>query len=208
MIVFEGIDCSGKTTAINYIKDKLIQSGKQVMVLDDWFSDPLGKQKLLDEKNTETQVRIVLECRKRTHNLLQEIPKETVILFDRYILSTLVYQCFSFRNLKDSKPELNISKELLSEVLKTQIPYTLVYVKPTEDFDRKAFLEKRSKKDRFDNRKAYWDLRTYWHLLTFPQTLGLTIPETQVVLNNGKEWFFENLDSLFQCLFPDLSKDK
>lgn len=196
MFVFEGIDCIGKTTAINYIKDRLILNGVKVTVLNDWISDPLGKQRLLDAKTVEDQVRIVLECRRNTHKILHEVPDDTVVLFDRYILSTLVYQCFSFKTMKDTRPVLNISPELLDEVRKTQVPCTVVYIKPGENFDRYKFLKERAVKDKFDKKNHYWYNRLYWYVTMFPETLGLKLPEIYTVTNNGDDTFFTELDLL------------
>lgn len=205
MIVFEGVDCSGKTTAINYIKDKLISNGINTVALSDWASDPLGKQRLMAASTTEEQVKIVLECRRNTHKILSDIPKNTVVLFDRYVLSTLVYQCFSFKELREVKPRLNVSQELLAEVVSTQIPHTQVYIQLAEGFDRAKFLKKRGTKDKFDRRDCYWDSKVYWYIRTFPGTLGLTMPKMYLIHNNGTNDFFKELDSLADKLLADLS---
>ena len=110
MIVFEGIDCSGKTTAIQYTKKKLEQLGKDVIVMDDWTGDKKLKYELLDlleKPNSDTveglkeQFDIVIKARKETLKLLgymENLKSKTnalnnvVVLYDRYCISTLVYQ--------------------------------------------------------------------------------------------------------------------
>ena len=200
MIVFEGIDCSGKTTAIQYTKKKLEQLGKDVIVMDDWTGDKKLKYELLDrleKPNSDTveglkeQFDIVIKARKETLKLLSYIEelnsKNIVILYDRYCISTLVYQVLK---LPESQRE-NLINELKSSI----IPFDLVLVAPTIEFKRQEFLSKRENtkqdlKDQTSNSKQFDEIygaSEYNEIKDF-------IKSFRAIYNPGDERFFENLD--------------
>lgn len=203
MIVFEGIDCSGKTTAIQYTKKKLEQLGKDVIIMDDWTGDKKLKYELLDlleKPNSDTaeglkeQFDIVIKARKETLKLLSYIEeiksKNIVILYDRYCISTLVYQI-----LKLPEPQReNLIKELKSSI----IPFDLVLVAPTEEFirvKRQEFLSKRENteqdlKDQTSNTKLFNEI---YGTNEFNEIKGF-IKSFRAIYNPGDERFFENLD--------------
>lgn len=204
MIVFEGIDCSGKTSAIQYTKKKLEQLGKDVIVMDDWTGDKKLKYELLDlleKPNSDTveglkeQFDIVIKARKETLKLLSYIEelnsKNIVILYDRYCISTLVYQVLK---LPESQRE-NLIKELKSSI----IPFDLVLVVPTVEFirvKRQEFLSKRENtkqdlKDQTSNTKLFNEIygtNEYNEIEDF-------IKSFRVIYNPGDERFFKDLDN-------------
>ena len=198
MIVFEGIDCSGKTTAIQYTKKKLEQLGKDVIVMDDWTGDKKLKYELLDrleKPNSDTveglkeQFDIVIKARKETLKLLSYIEefKNVVILYDRYCISTLVYQILK---LPESQED-SLIKELKSSI----IPFDLVLVAPTIEFKRQEFLSKRENtkqdlKDQTSNSKQFNEIYgtdEYNEIKDF-------IKSVRAIYNPGDERFFKNLD--------------
>ena len=206
MIVFEGIDCSGKTTAIQYTKKKLEQLGKDVIIMDDWAGDKKLKYKLLDlleKPNSDTveglkeQFDIVIKARKETLKLLSYIEeinskndKNIVILYDRYCISTLVYQILKLpETQRDS-----LIKELKSSI----IPFDLVLVVPTEEFirvKRQEFLSKRENteqdlKDQTSNTKQFNEI---YGTNEFNEIKDF-IKSFRAIYNPGDERFFENLD--------------
>lgn len=203
MIVFEGIDCSGKTTAIQYTKKKLEQLGKDVIVMDDWTGDKKLKYELLDlleKPNSDTveglkeQFDIVIKARKETLKLLSYIEeiksKNIVILYDRYCISTLVYQVLK---LPETQRE-NLIKELKSSI----IPFDLVLVAPTVEFirvKRQEFLSKRENteqdlKDQTSNTKLFNEI---YGTNEFNEIKDF-IKSFRAIYNPGDERFFENLD--------------
>lgn len=200
MIVFEGIDCSGKTTAIQYTKEKLEQLGKDVIVMDDWTGDKKLKYDLLDlleKPNSDTveglkeQFDIVIKARKETLKLLSYIEeiksKNIVILYDRYCISTLVYQILK---LPESQRE-NLIKELKSSI----IPFDLVLVAPTEEFRRQEFLSKRENtkqdlKDQTSNTKLFNEI---YGTNEFNEIKDF-IKSFRAIYNPGDERFFKDLD--------------
>ena len=203
MIVFEGIDCSGKTTAIQYTKKKLEQLGKDVIVMDDWTGDKKLKYELLDlleKPNSDTveglkeQFDIVIKARKETLKLLSYIEeinskndKNIVILYDRYCISTLVYQILKLpETQRDS-----LIKELKSSI----IPFDLVLVAPTIEFKRQEFLSKRENteqdlKDQTSNSKQFNEI---YGTNEFNEIKDF-IKSFRAIYNPGDERFFENLD--------------
>ena len=204
MIVFEGIDCSGKTTAIQYTKKKLEQLGKDVIIMDDWAGDKKLKYKLLDlleKPNSDTveglkeQFDIVTKARKETLKLLSYIEeiksKNVVILYDRYCISTLVYQVLK---LPESQRE-NLIKELKSSI----IPFDLVLVAPTEEFirvKRQEFLSKRENteqdlKDQTLNTKLFDEI---YGTNEFNEIKDF-IKSFRAIYNPGDERFFKDLDN-------------
>lgn len=206
MIVFEGIDCSGKTTAIQYTKKKLEQLGKDVIVMDDWTGDKKLKYELLDlleKPNSDTveglkeQFDIVIKARKETLKLLGYIENlnsktnalnNVVVLYDRYCISTLVYQVLK---LPESQRE-NLIKELKSSI----IPFDLVLVVPTVEFRRQEFLSKRENtkqdlKDQTSNSKQFNEIygtSEYNEIKDF-------IKSFRAIYNPGDERFFKDLDN-------------
>ena len=204
MIVFEGIDCSGKTTAIQYTKKKLEQLGKDVIVMDDWTGDKKLKYELLDlleKPNSDTveglkeQFNIVIKARKETLKLLSYIEelnsindKNIVILYDRYCISTLVYQILK---LPESQRE-NLIKELKSSI----IPFDLVLVVPAIEFKRQEFLSKRENteqdlKDQTSNSKQFNEI---YGTDEFNEIKDF-IKSFRVIYNPGDGRFFKDLDN-------------
>lgn len=199
MIVFEGIDCSGKTTAIQYTKKKLEQLGKDVIVMDDWTGDKKLKYELLDrleKPNSDTveglkeQFDIVTKARKETLKLLSYIEefKNVVILYDRYCISTLVYQVLK---LPESQRD-SLIKELKSSI----IPFDLVLVAPTIEFKRQEFLSKRENtkqdlKDQTSNSKQFNEI---YGTNEFNEIKDF-IKSFRAIYNPGDERFFKELDN-------------
>lgn len=200
MIIFEGIDCSGKTTAIQYTKKKLEQLGKDVIIMDDWTGDKKLKYELLDlleKPNSDTveglkeQFDIVIKTRKETLKLLSYIEelnsKNIVILYDRYCISTLVYQVLKLpETQRDS-----LIKELKSSI----IPFDLVLVAPTIEFRRQEFLSKRENtkqdlKDQTSNSKQFNEI---YGTDEFNEIKDF-IKSFRVIYNPGDERFFKDLD--------------
>lgn len=210
MIVFEGIDCSGKTTAIQYTKKKLEQLGKDVIIMDDWTGDKKLKYELLDlleKPNADTveglkeQFDIVIKARKETLKLLSYIEelnskndKNIVILYDRYCISTLVYQILKL-------PE-DQRKCLIKELKSSIIPFDLVLVAPTIEFRRQEFLSKRENtgqdlKDQTSNTKLFNEI---YGTNEFNEIKDF-IKSFRAIYNPGDGRFFENLDDWISKLF-------
>jgi len=102
-IVFEGCDCCGKGTQLARTKDWLESLGKEVVVCSDPGTTQLGSElrKLLKNKNlpmnTEAQILLFTACRSELSSeiILPALAENKIVLCDRFLYSTLIYQCFA-----------------------------------------------------------------------------------------------------------------
>lgn len=100
-LVFDGLDGAGKSTQLNLLVDWLTESGHEVVSCKDPGSTPLGerlRELLLNEDGTRISMlaEMMLFTTARTE-LVQQVVKPAlgsgkVVVLDRYILSTVVYQ--------------------------------------------------------------------------------------------------------------------
>jgi dTMP kinase len=100
LIVFEGIDGSGKTTQTELLYDRLSRDGYSVIQLKEPTNGKWG-QKIrrlsLDGRegiSRETELNWFLNDRREnvTHNILPALARHQIILIDRYYFSTMAYQ--------------------------------------------------------------------------------------------------------------------
>lgn len=98
-IVIDGIDGSGKTTAIEAMAARLAEHGIDALVTSEFGSalpwgPRLRKQLVAAAGDTESQYQTVLEARKlhSDHVLLPALMAGRAVLMDRYIMSTIAYQ--------------------------------------------------------------------------------------------------------------------
>lgn len=97
LIVFEGIDGSGKTTLSHAVKLGLAKLSVKSFVtselgrLDSWSID--GKAELLAARNQREEYMAVMKARKKhAKDVLDKTPQNCVVLMDRYLPSTIAYQ--------------------------------------------------------------------------------------------------------------------
>ena len=107
VIVFEGIECSGKTYHINYIskylKKKKIEHIKIREPGGSLNSEKIRKLILSPKSNfnRNTDLLLYLAARSENLDLLKKCYKKKIILIDRFVDSTLAYQHYGFGvNLK------------------------------------------------------------------------------------------------------------
>lgn len=91
IIAFEGLNGSGKTTIIDMVFEHLLQNKRNKLQL---HKEPSG---IFGSKRTDisSRVRALLYCAERAHTvekLLEKIPSDTILLFDRFVDSTTAYQ--------------------------------------------------------------------------------------------------------------------
>ena len=100
-ITFEGGEGTGKTTIINYINDYLIKKGYQVIKTREPGGIEIAEQIrsiILDVKNTKMDYRTeaLLYAASRTQHLAEKVipalKENKIVLCDRYLDSSLVYQ--------------------------------------------------------------------------------------------------------------------
>ena len=97
IFVFEGIDGSGKTSLCQAVKLRLAELGLKSIATsefgraDEW--SVLGKEALMQSRNQREQYAAVMMTRlAHAKAVFNRTPADTIILMDRYLLSTIAYQ--------------------------------------------------------------------------------------------------------------------
>jgi dTMP kinase len=122
IVVFEGLDTSGKSTQINKVKDYLSYKGFSMLTLKDPGSTEVGEKLrsiLLDPNNNisnKTEALLFAAARQQMIDecILDKELSDTILLLDRFIDSSIVYQSIA-RNL-DEMYILEINKSALKSV--------------------------------------------------------------------------------------------
>lgn len=143
LIAFEGIDCVGKTMAINLIHDKLESKGYSVYrerEFNNSFNQCFKDIVIHDSDQLNQLFAALLARRKLIHSLECRLKEFDVVLHDRYSLSTLVYQ-----------DVLTLYPDMLNRLEQSTLPHELFYIRPTTEYDRKFFLNRRSNRNRMDD---------------------------------------------------------
>jgi dTMP kinase len=105
-ITLEGVEGSGKSTIINFIKDSLETSGKKVVVTREPGGIDIAEQirsVILDKNNTKMEGRteaLLYAAARRQHLVEKVIPslnEGNIVLCDRFIDSSLAYQGYARR---------------------------------------------------------------------------------------------------------------
>jgi len=99
LIVFEGIDGSGKSTQVQILRKILEDKGLDVVDFREPSQSPWGKKikekaALPDSLSPEEELELFVKDRK--HNVLKNLrpalAKNNIVLLDRYYFSTMAYQ--------------------------------------------------------------------------------------------------------------------
>jgi len=127
-IVFEGPDCSSKTSQIRLLSLYLIQKDYKVTVLKEPGSTELGEQlrKLLLQGGLDSRAELALFFASRCDNVSKNIlikKNVEIVLCDRYIDSTVAYQCYGNETL--SEKTLRPMLEFFSYNVKPDITFVL-----------------------------------------------------------------------------------
>ena len=150
LIVFEGIEGSGKSLHIKNVEDYL--GRKNIKYIK--FREPGGSKnsekirKLILEKSSNfnklTDLFLYMASRNENyHNLLKKNYKKKIILIDRFIDSTIAYQHFG----------MNINKNLIQKMNKfilNKISPDLVFVHIVNQKNLVRRLKLRKNKNRYD----------------------------------------------------------
>ncbi len=156
VIVFEGIEGSGKTSHLNfvsaYLKKKKIKFVK-IREPGGSLNAEIIRKLILNSKssfNKNTDLLLYLAARSENIELLKKFYKKKVILIDRFLDSTIAYQHFGF-GIKESVIK-NINNFLLDNF---KVTFTFLNI-----VDRRNLL-KRLKKRKSLNRYDKFDLKFY-----------------------------------------------
>ena len=154
LIIFEGIDGSGKTTQINNVIKYLKKKNKKFIKL----REPGGSKNseilrnLILKKNNKfdkyTDLLLYIAARNENiKNIISKNYKKKIILIDRYIYSTIAYQCFGMGINK------NFVKIINNYIVKKYIP-THVFLHIVNEKNLMKRIKSRSKNNRYDYFKS------------------------------------------------------
>ncbi len=143
LIIFEGIDGSGKTTQAKYFAKKL----KAIYLKEPFYF----KKQILSNISPLTELFLFLADRAQTYNQVKKLLKTKHVILDRSFPSTLTYQLEGrgLKKLLSIKDYLKI--DLLARnglnpnlvfVLDLPVKVALIRLKKKTKFENKNFLEK------------------------------------------------------------------
>ena len=153
LIIFEGIEGSGKTTLINYVSNHL----KQQKIKFIKIREPGGNKNseiirklILNKKhkfNSFTDLMLYFAARSENiDKVIKNNYKKRIILLDRFVDSTLAYQHYGM--VLSKKLIMDINKILLKNI---KPDFTFLNVISTKNL--KTRLKLRKNKNRYDNFK-------------------------------------------------------
>ena len=153
IIIFEGIETSGKTTnfniAVNYLKKKRKSFLKLREPGGSIFSEKIRKLILNKKLKLNNKTDLLLFYASRSENfekIIKKNYKKRIILIDRFTDSTIAYQHFGM------KLDLNIIKMLNKFIIGNFNP-DLVFLSTVNSINLKKRLKKRSTLNRYDKFK-------------------------------------------------------
>jgi len=152
LIVFEGIDGSGKTTQAEILLNKLLKVGLEVVYfrepsLGRWGREIKEKAAHADSLTPEQELDLFQKDRRENvrNNLIPALTEKKVIILDRYYFSTMAYQ-----GAKGIDPEY-IRRRNEEFAVRPDIVFILD-VEPGKGLDR---IADRSQKDELFEREDY-----------------------------------------------------
>jgi len=153
IIIFEGIEASGKTTnfniAVKYLKKKRKSFIKLREPGGSIFSEKIRKLILNKKLKLNNKTDLLLFYASRSENfekIIKKNYKKRIILIDRFTDSTVAYQHFGM------KLDLNIIKMLNKFIIGNFNP-DLVFLSTVNSINLKKRLKKRSNLNRYDKFK-------------------------------------------------------
>ena len=208
IIVFEGLDKSGKTTGLNianqYLKEHynedtevISEVGSNSTGLGSMIKDILSKISLDDT----TQFYLISAVRSYMKNELEKLNKTKIILMDRYYISTQVYQSNVFKYL--NRPRPFVIKSLYDEIiLNTTLPIDgLMYFESSIDTIKQRLdntrnldnLEYKIKKDV----SRYFMLYNYF-IHKLPTHLPIVKINTDPGKSNVRQLVLDGIDTIMR----------
>ena len=149
IIVFEGIEGSGKSLHINNVANYLKKINRKFInfltLLKAKISEKIRKL-ILDNKssfNVNTDLLLYMSARSENINLIKKNYKKKIILIDRFVDSTIAYQHYGFG--VDIKIINLINKFLLQNI---QVTFTFLNIVSLKNMNNR--LKKRKKLNRYD----------------------------------------------------------
>ncbi len=200
VIVFEGVETSGKTTNLNIVKNYLKK--KNIKYVD--FREPGGtpfseklRKLLLNKKtrtNAKTDLLLMLASRSENfNNLIKKNYRKKVILIDRFSDSTIAYQHFGM-NLN-----LNLIHHMNKFIIGNFKP-DLTILSLVSTINLKKRLLNRKKLDRYDNFnfKFYKKVQIGFNKLANKKKNYLIIDSNKNSIEKNKIIIIKKLENIIQ----------
>ena len=116
LIVFEGIDCSGKSTQIKLLEKRLSQNNILYSIYREPGGNPVSEKIrdiLLDKSmnignEAETMLFLAARAQLTVENIYPDLEKNKLVICDRFCDSTLVYQGYGKKINKDIIKKCNL----------------------------------------------------------------------------------------------------
>ncbi len=199
VIVFEGIEGSGKSFHINnvcnYFKKKKIPFLKLREPGGSKNSEKIRKL-LLDKKsnfNKNTDLLLYLASRSENLSLLKKNYKKKIIIIDRFIDSTLAYQHYGL------KVNYSIIKTINNFILDGfKVDFTFLNVVSNENMIKR--LKKRKKLNRYDkfNRQFYKNVQKGFLKLSKMNKNKYQIIDSNLEINENKIKILKKINKLLK----------
>ena len=199
VIVFEGIEGSGKTFYINLISNYLKK--KRISYIK--FREPGGSKNsekirnlILSNKNNfnnNTDLLLYLASRSENINFLKKNYKKKIILIDRFIDSTIAYQHYGFGI------DLSLIKNINKHILKNfEIDFTFLNIVNYKNM--KIRLKKRRKLNRYDKfeKKFYSKVQNGFLKLAAQKKKSYEIINSNLKIEHNKEIVIKKIEKLIR----------
>ncbi len=199
VIVFEGIEGSGKTFYINLISNYLKK--KRISYIK--FREPGGcknsekiRKLILSNKNkfnNNTDLLLYLASRSENINFLKKNYKKKIILIDRFIDSTIAYQHYGFGI------DLSFIKRINKHILKNfEIDFTFLNIVNYKNM--KIRLKKRRKLNRYDkfDMKFYYKVQNGFLKLAQQKKKSYEIINSNLKIEHNKEIVIKKIEKLIK----------
>ncbi len=199
VIVFEGIEGSGKTFYINLISNYLKK--KRISYIK--FREPGGSKNsekirnlILSNKNNfnnNTDLLLYLASRSENINFLKKNYKKKIILIDRFIDSTIAYQHYGFGI------DLSLIKNINKHILKNfEIDFTFLNIVNYKNM--KIRLKNRRNLNRYDKfeKKFYSKVQNGFLKLAAQKKKSYEIINSNLKIEHNKEIVIKKIEKLIK----------
>lgn len=171
VIIFEGLDCSGKDTQINTLKTTLINQAKSVLVVDtlnvkQWPLAEIIRNKLSGtiESNPEELLALFIAQLHNVYRYIRDnISNYDYVLVNRYIYSTIAYaqniiNDLSYVIIKSLGPSINFKQEGIdTKIVFLDIPVDVSISRLANNRNKTDITETEEKlKQVYNNYKNYF----------------------------------------------------
>ena len=199
VIVFEGIEASGKTFHINhlsnYLKKKKIDFIKIREPGGTINSERIRKLILNNKSNFDKKTDLFLYLASRNENIikLKKYYKKKIILIDRFTDSTIAYQHYGFGL------NLRLIKDINFDILKSfKVDFTFLNIVNKKNMIKRLKLRKNlNRYDRFNN-KFYTKVQNGFVKIANKKKKKYLIIDSNADIKKNKEFVINNFNKIIK----------